>query len=210
MRKFSGFLAVLLWISPLSTVATTVSGQQELLTADREAYFDAISAGESLRSISEDGLRFSMQGRAGLIAAFGSDLRKTGLLYGDGGNNSWLTVSSEDNALIQNLSLLLGSGWNNANARYLQWRSSREGNVLSSGELVFRDGETALFSDLAGFDTLEIAAFTTSGRTFGDYQALAVDDVKAQLFSAVPLPASAWFFLSALLGLIAKRRITRD
>jgi hypothetical protein len=151
-----------------------------------------------------------MDDTAGLIVAFGTDLRNSGLLYGDEGNRSWLTISTTDNFLFNELSLLLGSGWSNPNARYLQWRASSGGSVIASGEHVFHDGETALFSRVGGFDTLELAAYTASGGSFGSYQAIAIDDVKATVFSAVPLPASAWFFMSALLGLVLRRRQHRQ
>jgi len=166
-------------------------------TVDRSATFDDLNAtGIDLSSYTEDGLSISVPDTSFVgFDAFG-DGSTTGFYYGDDGNNSYVTIKGTDGALFSAIEFRLGDGYG-AGTNSLLWETRLKGVTTGSGfEPDLAMGLVVGWSDSSGFDELLIAAdqFFTDGSAFGDFQAIALDDVNAQLAN-VPEPASL-----ALLG----------
>jgi hypothetical protein len=169
-----------------------------LTIVDRKASFDGLDAiGIDLSAYSEDGLSISTPDTSFIgFDALGNG-STTGFFYGDDGNSSFVTIKATDGARFEALEFQLGDGYG-AGTNGLLWET-RSNGVKTGGGFAsnLATGVVVGWKDSSGFDELLVAAdqFFTAGSAFGDFQAIALDNVEAQLAS-VPEPASL-----ALLGM---------
>ena len=73
---------------------------------------------------------------------------------------------------------------------HLTWATYLNGSVVGSGTAAVARGSVVGFSNAAGFDELRVIA--TNGNAtpqFGDYQAIALDNLSAQLAGFLPSPS---------------------
>ena len=164
---------------------------------DRSATFDDLTtSGIDLSAYTDDGLIISVPDTSFVgFDAFG-DGSTTGYHYGDGGNDSYVTIKGSDGARFRAIEFRLGDGYG-AGTNGLLWETRLNGVTTGSGfQPDLAMGVVVGWRDAAGFDELLVAAdrFFTDGSALGDFQAIALDDVDAQLAS-VPEPTTC-----ALLG----------
>lgn len=199
MKKILSSAAALLLMASTHSFAgiiTTTGNGSAATDVDRIATFDGISG--SLLGYTEDGLSISVND---------SNCCFTGVHYGSGGNNDFVTISTVDGLDFFGLELDFGTGFRDG-LHNVVWETKRDGLTTGSGILndIFasnglRNGFSVLgWSDENLFDTLLIGAAPVNDgyNAFGQFQAIALDNVKVD-FSApisVPEPASI-----ALLGL---------
>ncbi len=169
-----------------------------VITVDRSATFDALDAiGIDLSAYSEGGLDISAPDTSFIgFDALGNG-STTGFFYGDDGNDGFVTIKATDGARFRAIEFQLGDGYG-AGTNGLLWEVRSNGVKTGGGfapNLI--TGVVVGWTDASGFDELRVAAdqFFTAGSAFGDFQAIALDNVEAQLAS-VPEPASL-----ALLGM---------
>jgi len=191
MRKFS--LAAIIVVSLIIltgstnlahavTVFSTGAGSA-VSTVNRIATFDSINAnGLSLLGYTEDSLIISVDD----ISFVGFDAFTDGVgsmfHYGNGGNTAFVTITPTDNVDFVGLEFKAGLG--NSQDLFLTWETYRNNVLTGSGQEQVPRGTIVGFSDVLGFDELRVAAHLNSGDNFGDHQAIAIDDLKVQLFQS--------------------------
>lgn len=208
MRFFTVFLACTLACAAAHATTVSIGSGSAVTTVDRTATFDAITTtGLDLSAYTEDSLNISVADTSLIGFDPFQDGTTTAFYYGDEGNTSFVSISTTDGSQIAALELKVGDGWANATTNVI-WKTLVGGIATDSGALSTLDSSVIGWLDLGGFDELRIAA---SGDTlnpitnFGDFQGVALDDVKVQL---VPIPAAVWLFGSTLaaLGWAGRRR----
>ncbi len=203
-------LAVLALATP-SGAATVFAVGSTVTSADRTATFDAINSNDiSLQTYTEDSISVSVNNISfqGFGAFLPNDPRSSGFFYGRGGNQGYVSISATDGQSFSALDLLLGDGFGLTTTN-LAWETLLGGAVTGSGLVtMLARGTTVGWSHLSGFDTLRIGAspYLTS---LGNFQAIAIDDVRAQIAATVPLPASLPLLLGAVGAAGALRRRKR-
>jgi len=159
-----------------------------------------------LQSYIEDSVKVHVDdyGTVGFTPFNPLDPRNTQFYYGNGGNNSYVSISLSSQSLINNLDLMVGDG-DGAGATNLRWFTYLNGVEVGAGEESnIVQGSIIGFSDTSGFDELRLAA---SGLTvhpgFGEEQSIAIDNIRLSSLelNEVPLPAGIYLFLSGLVGL---------
>ncbi|HTU99618.1 MAG TPA: PEP-CTERM sorting domain-containing protein [Luteitalea sp.] len=161
-------------------------------TVHRSATFDSLdSIGIDLSAYEEGGLSVSAPDTSFIgFDALGNG-STTGFFYGDDGNDSFVTIKATDGATFEAIEFRLGDGYG-AGKNSLLWETRLNGVKTGSGFVAdLATGVAVGWKDSSGFDELLVAAdqFFTASSTFGDFQAIALDDVSAQLAN-VPEPAS--------------------
>ena len=209
--KSIALVASTLILSTNATAATIFSISQTVTSVDRSATFDAlISDGISLNNYAEDSLFVTVNDTTyqGFTAFLPGDYRTTGFHYGSGGNLGYVSISGTDNQTFTAIDFLLGDGAIGSNDTNIQWETYLGGVLISTGtEIGVEKGQIVGWSDTQGFDELRVAAQGSEPLPgFGNFQAIAIDDLRAQV---VPIPSAVWLFGSGLLGLIgvARRKV---
>lgn len=164
------------------------------------ATFDDINASDiDLSDYQENGLQISVDD----VSFVGFDPFDTGVLqggfhYGSAGNSDFVTIKTLDGSEIAGLEFLLGSGFGLSDV-FGAWETYRDGTFVSSGSFAQQKGDIVAWSDSNGFDELRVGASDSSSYSLGNFQAIALDDVRVELAGksvSTPEPAS-------LLGLLA-------
>jgi hypothetical protein len=205
--KSVALVASTLILSTNATAATIFSISQTVTSVDRSATFDAlISNGISLNNYAEDSLFITVNDTTfqGFTAFSPGDFRTTGFHYGTAGNYGYVSISGTDNQTFTAIDFLLGDGAS-SNDTNIQWETYLGGVLISTGlEIGVQKGQIVGWSDTQGFDELRVAALGSEPLPgFGNFQAIAIDDLRAQV---VPIPSAVWLFGSGLLGLISVAR----
>jgi hypothetical protein len=181
-----------------ATLFSTGSGSA-VTDADITATFDGINAnGIDLSGYQENGLEVSVNDGSFVgFNAFGTGVLSSGFHYGRAGNNSFVTIKTLDGSEMLGLEFLLGSG--GPSDVFGAWETYRDGTFVSSGSFAQQEGDIVGWSDMSGFDELRVGADRDASYSLGDYQAIALDNVRVELAGqsvSTPEPAS-------ILGLLA-------
>ncbi len=186
-------------------------------SADRTAGFGAIGTNWIDLSVFSEGLLSISVGDTSLVGfdPFNGlgDGTGVGFYYGNGGNNSFVTISATDGAGFTGLEFLLGHGPLNSTTNVV-WETLSNGITTGSGAFQTQKGIVG-WADVLGFDTLRVGANSLAYTAFGELQAIALDDLSVELqtpISVVPLPASLPLFASGLgiLGFMGWRKRRRN
>jgi hypothetical protein len=198
---FATALAVLLTATPSIAVPIFTTGAGSAVTlAGRSATFDAITFnGLDLSSYSEDLLSISVPDPSFVGFAFH---------YGTAGNSNFVTIRGTDNAVFSAMEFLLGTGFQEDTVARIRWATFLNNVQTGTGQSVLVEGTIVGWSDPSGFDELRVIADngTVGTLNFGDFQAIALDDVHAQL---VPEPSTAALLLASGLAALAVMRRRR-
>lgn len=184
-----------------ATIITTGAGSA-VTTADRTATFDSLTTtGVSLLNYQESDLQISVNDTtfAGFDPFDGQGGgANSGFHYGTGGNTSFVTITSTTGSIFSGLEFLLGNGNGGASTNVV-WQTLLDGVETGAGAFNTLKG-VAGWSDALGFDTLRVGAFAGTYTAFGQFQAIALDDLSVQFSNsvpAVPLPAGLPLMLAA-------------
>lgn len=114
--------------------------------------------------------------------------------YGNGGNNSYVSISLVGGGAISALDFLLGDGWaggpfGTSQTTNLVWETVSGTTSTGFGDIVLQRGSTVGWTDSSGFTELRVAANTTNIDFFGQFQAIAIDDLRIGTSATVPEPA---------------------
>ena len=191
--------------APVFSVGGTVTAP------DRTATFSTLTInGTSLASYSEDMLSITVNDD--LFTNFNAfapgDTRTTGFHYGTGGNTDFVTIKGTDDATFTAMDFLLGDGFVGTALTNLRWATLLNGTITGSGlQNALVKGSVVGWTDVGGFDELRVAAGRDANLSFGNFQAIALDDVRAQMgIAQVPEPISIALVGLALAGLGFSRR----
>jgi hypothetical protein len=207
---FATALAVLLTATPSIAVPIFTTGAGSAVTlAGRSATFDAITFnGLDLSSYSEDLLSISVPDPSfvGFDPFNGGPF--TAFHYGTAGNSNFVTIRGTDNAVFSAMEFLLGTGFQEDTVARIRWATFLNNVQTGTGQSVLVEGTIVGWSDPSGFDELRVIADngTVGTLNFGDFQAIALDDVQAQL---VPEPSTAALLLASGLAALAVMRRRR-
>ena len=208
--KSIALVASTLILSTNATAATIFSISQTVTSVDRSATFDAlISDGISLNNYAEDSLFVTVNDTTyqDFTPFLPGDSRTEGFHYGAAGNYEYVSISGTDNQTFTAIDFLLGDGVISDDTN-IRWETYLGGVLISTGtEIGVEKGQIVGWSDTQGFDELRVAADGSKPSPgFGNFQAIAIDDLRAQV---VPIPSAVWLFGSGLLGLIgvARRKV---
>lgn len=190
-----------------ATTITTVGAGSAVTSFDRGATFDSLTSnGIDLTFYTEGSLSITVPDITFVgFDAFGTGAT-AGFHYGNSGNTSYVTIKTTDAVAISGLEFLYGNGYSRNDVPTV-WETWKGGSLVSSGSFTVARGTIVGWSDAAGFDELRVA----SGQgisALGQFQAIALDNVRVQLAS-VPDGGSTM----ALLGLatlalaVARRKI---
>jgi len=179
-------------------VTQTFGTGSSVTSADRSATFDSLNAsGIDLSAYTEDQLDIWVDDTTYVgFDAFGGGAQ-TMFHYGTGGNNSYVTIKASDGASMFAIEFLSGSGFysvfESGGPAYVVWEAFRDGVLVGSGNTGPHSVGTVLgWNDPQGFAELRVASYDNDASTFGDEQAIAIDDLSAQLggyiVTNVPVP----------------------
>lgn len=198
-------LVAMVSISASAAVITTAGSGSAVTNVFRQALFTGISG--SLLNYTEGGL---------IVSTNNSQCCFSDTYYGAGGGNNFVTITTPESFNFAGLELDLGSGFFNVGPHNVVWQTYRDSGLTDSGVITgVNAGYPSTFSvlgwsDVNLFDTLLIGAAPTSTgyNTFGQFQAVALDNVKLDMNGrqSVPEPASIALFGLGMLGFAAARR----
>jgi hypothetical protein len=202
---------IILLIALLASIqgnATTIfSNGSVVQNPNHIVTFDPIIAPNyPLQSYVEDSVKVDVDdhGSIGFSPFDPLDFRDSQFYYGNGGNNSHVSISLLNQSLIHNLDLMIGDG-DGGGSTNLRWFTYLNGvNIAAGEESNIIQGSIIGFSDSIGFNELRLAASSiTVHAGFGEEQTIAIDDIrlKSSELNEVPLPAGIYLFLSGLVGL---------
>ncbi len=194
MKRLLVFLFVISFGVCHAAVIVTSGSGSAVTTIDRMAAFTSINARNlDLSNYSEDLLDITVDDLSYLSSGCFNDGRTTGYHYALGGNQSYVTIKTSDAVDMSALEFLIGTG-NPISTANVIWETYNDNSLTGSGIFVTTKGSVVGWVDnAAGFDELHVGAYGYAYTSFGQNQAIALDDLKVQL---VPEPMTI-----ALLGL---------
>ncbi|MGK0464584.1 MAG: hypothetical protein ACJAT5_001002 [Lentimonas sp.] len=205
--KLSALAAVLSVTA--ASAAPIFQNNAVVVAATHSADFDAINHEQSLDGYaSASGLSVSVPDIAYGVSSF------AGTHYGSGGNYNWVTINLVGGGGMASLDFRVGDGLNSFTGAptNLIWETFAGGASTGFGDVSVSTGSTVGWSDTDSFTSLRVAAHTYNTISFGDYQAIQLDDLRVSAASApVPEPSTyamfgASIFLLALRGYRSRTR----
>lgn len=196
-----GIGLILLLVSIQANSTPMYSNSQVVTTATNTATFDGISG--SLLGYTEDGIEVSVNDLAYSGGAY------AGVHYGSGGNNSWVTISLASGGVIDALDFRIGDGYGgpfgSGHEMNLLWETFSGHTSTGFGDVYMDRGSYVGWTDVLGFTSIRVAGLDELTE-FGNYQAIAIDDLRIES-SVVPAPATLFLMGLGLVGLgLARRR----
>lgn len=209
-------IAVLSLVVPVAAHAVPVFSTGAVVgTPTHVATFDGLVSGfgPALAGYQENGIALDSPGTsfAGFAAFKPGDSRTTGFYYGAGGNNGAVTISLVGGGTIHALDLLLGDGFDTLGSltTNLLWETFDGATSTGFGDVVVGRGTTVGWTDTAGFTSIRVAASHLNITAFGNFQAVAVDDVRIGREGVVvpaPEPTGLALFGLAIAGVALQER----
>ena len=218
-----GMLVMWPTFAPAGTIQTLGAGSA-VSSVDRSANFDALAEGTNLTGYTEGGLGISVADRS-FQSPCCADFPSTGpypgagfsggFFYPWGGSDDPVHITAADGLDLFAVELNVGSGFIGQGAMHVYWEAYDDLALIGSGSFDVAKGTVLGFSDPNGFDELRIAGLASSGSTGFGFQALALDNLVAQLdpprdtqaATGVPVPPPAVLFLGVGALLLAVRLI---
>ena len=182
---------LLLWpgSAPAGPIQTIGAGSA-VSSVDRAANFDALTEGTNLSGYTEGGLGISVAAPSyqspccpdfPSIGPFPGAGFSGGFFYPWGGSFDPTHITAADGLDLFAIELNVGSGFYAQGDVHIYWEAYDDLVLVGSGSLDVAKGTVLGFRDPSGFDELRIAALQFSGATGFGVQALALDNVVAQL-----------------------------
>jgi hypothetical protein len=190
---------------PVAAVPIFSTGAGSAVTSvDRVATFDSITGdGIDLSAYTEGLLSITVPSVSFVdFDPFNGAGSTTGFHYGRSGNTSFVTVRGTDNAVFTGIEFLLGTGFPSSEAQ-VRWATFLDNVQTGTGVSALSQGTVVGWSDLTGFDELRVSATLASSPTlnFGDFQAIALDNLSAELHDYIPEPSTLLLLGFGLVGL---------
>lgn len=203
IRKLAFYSTILLASLTLSNVnaSPVFSNSPVVSSATNTATFDSLIdyTGPNLSTYAEDGINVSLND----ISHYGTSFftgATGGFHYGSSGNNSWVTISMVNGSLITGLDFIIGDGWSPTGTTNLIWETFIGAVSTGFGDVVINKDSVVGWTDISGFTSIRVAANEANIDSFGEYQAIALDNLRIGASGAsngeIPVPAPL-----ALLGL---------
>lgn len=183
-------------------------------SVDRVATFDSITGGIDLSAYTEGLLSITVPSVSFVdFDPFNGAGSTPGFHYGIGGNTSFVTVRGTDNAVFTGIEFLLGTGYA-SNGAQVRWSTFLDNVQTGTGVSALSQGTVVGWSDPTGFDELRVSATLASSPTleFGDFQAIALDNLSAELhdYNGEPIPEPSTLLILGFglvgLGLFRRRK----
>lgn len=132
--------------------------------------------------------------------------------YPNGGDNGYTRITEQNGADFTTVTITTWNGWNlvNTNDVILNYELRNNGVTVLSGSGAQSMAPTLVSFYGGGFDEILLSA--TTGGAFaigsGEFQALAIDNIKTNVVAAIPEPGTYAMLLAGLclLGFAARRR----
>ncbi len=201
MKKLANKIAAILLFSASTFSLGAIAGpifttSDTVTTVDRIATFDGITG--SLVNYTEDGL---------IVSAPGNHCCFANVHYESGGNNSYVTITGDDDAVFSAMDFVLGNG-QGGSLTNVRWETYLDGVLTGSGLASgVTKGIVVGWQDVDGFDEVRVAAAISEALPgFGNHQSVSLDNLRAQVQVAVPTPLTALLFSVGLIGLTQVRR----
>lgn len=181
--------------TPIFTNSATVN------TVTNSATFDSLNYNTSLLNYTEDGIIASVDD----YAYEPHDFFNTGTItynvhYGSGGNYQWVDIYLENSSTITSMDFMIGDGWYGSTTNLI-WETFLNGSSTGFGDVMVGRGSTVGWTDNIGFDSIRVAANAYGIDSFGQYQAIAIDNLRIGATAPVPEPATMFLFGTGLAGL---------
>ena len=190
-----GFL--LLVVGGNANAVPVFSNSATVSSVSNSAEFTNISG--SLLNYTEDGI---------IVSVNDSQCCFPNSHYGNGGNHEWVTISLVGGGAFNAIDFLLGDGWGafTGHDTNLRWETFNGTTSTGTGVQALQSGTTVGWTDVDGITSIRVAANRyLTDLAFGDYQAIAIDDLRIG-GATVPEPASILLLGLGLAGLGARKR----
>ncbi|GEM_PF-1095417 len=191
-------------ISMVNVYATPIFANSAVVASPtNSATFDSITSRNiNLNGYTENGIIVSVPDHSYVGFNPFNTGNQTAFHYGSGGNTSWVTISMADGSSIYALDFMIGDGWRGTTTTNLVWETFQGTTSTGFGDLTVNKGSTVGWMDTLGFSSIRVAAHIFNIDSFGQYQAIALDNVNI----SVPEPSVLILLGIGLIGIGLKKK----